>query len=160
MPKALEKALLGGVTGFVSGLMEDVMGSSSKDWGEVNVAHNNAVRREQIAARVLASLAGNVAAPLDQPDRLVSMAIDLTSKLMVRLDEEAKKDGAELEALKKAVQASVEAEIGSQGASPYMTGLPPKAVGPLTLKTNTPPVPGPFTQFSSGFENVGDPAIL
>lgn len=109
LQNALEKALLGGVTGFISGLAEDVMGSrKSSDWGEVDVSQHNSARREQIAAQVLAALSGNIAAPLDQPDRLVSMAVDLANKLIARLDEEAKKERSETEALVDSIQAGAD----------------------------------------------------
>jgi len=88
------------------------MGSSKQsDYGEIDVAHNNAMRREQIATKILAGLAANMASPLEQPDRLVSMAVDLANKLIARLDEEAKLSQSETDALKKKIETSVLAQI-------------------------------------------------
>lgn len=150
LPKALEKALLGGMVGLAQGLMEDVMGfgKQSPDFGEVGGAYNSGVRREQIAAKILEGLASNIAAPLDQPDRLVSMAVDLANKLIARLDEEAKKDQRDLDALKKRIAESVVDELAhanvqaqNQGVMPFLTQQ--------NILTPNPFVPNPFR---------GDPA--
>lgn len=150
-PKALEKALLGGMLGLATGLMEDVMGlgKQSQDFGEVDVAYNNATRREQIAAKVLTGLSANITAPLDQPDRLVSMAMDLTAKLMARLDEEAKKDQGEMEALKERIAEEVKKELAhanvqaqNQGVSQFLTQQNILSPNPL--------VPNPFIKVNQG----------
>lgn len=135
LPKAFEKALLGGLVGFIGGLAEDVMGSNKGKWDEVSidVAQHNSARRETIAAQVLAALSGNIAAPLDQPDRLVSMAVDLTNKLIARLDEEAKKERTDLDTL----QQKIEEDLRGRQANV-------QAVAPHVNLTANPLAPNPF----------------
>jgi len=135
LPKAFEKALLGGLAGLVGGFVEDVTGSNKGKWDEVevDVSQHNSARRETIAAQVLAALSGNIAAPLDQPDRLVSMAVDLANKLIARLDEDAKKDRSAFNAYRR----QVEEDLRGQQVNP-------QAVAPHVNLTANPFAPNPF----------------
>lgn len=122
--KAASKALLGGISGFLSGLIDSAINTSStEDVMNSTSVSAQARRRELISAQILAGLSSNVAAPFEKPEQMASLAVSLAEKLMEKLDEiyDAESKAADAETAKKLADRNSSMDKGLSGA--YLTQM-------------------------------------